>query len=293
MHYANEAARLGYKVPIPMSIGVRVRGAAVGKDERNKSASFFIFDDCRGGLINDFTTGEQIHINAERTADYKSISAPQGSSSAIAADKKARQQAESEKHAEGAAKARYVLSQCVATSTHPYAIRKGITTPGSLVRFSPKFKTLVLPLRDALTDEVTSLQYIDADGAKRFMPGGRIKGCYIACSEIGDRSLIYLCEGFATGRTLATAYPDAMVLAAHSCHNMKPVAEKIVKRWPDRRLIICGDDDRGNPKNPGRKSAEAAALAVGADMMLPNWPADAPIELTDFNDLALWLRAQK
>lgn len=288
--YIDGASRRGYAVPSDISVGKRIRGPAAGKDERNKSASFYIFDDCRGGLITDFTTGEQIYIGVERNNASRPSTAPRRSPSAKAAADKARQQAESEKHAESAKKARYVLSQCVATSNHPYAIRKGITTPGSIVRYSPRYKTIVLPVRDAITDEIASLQYIGSDGGKRFMPDGRTKGCYIACTEIADQSLILLCEGFATGRTLATAYPDAMVMAAHSCHNLTPVAELIRQRWPDRQLIICGDDDRANPNNPGRNAAIDAATAVGADLMLPNWPVDAPLTLTDFNDLDCWRR---
>lgn len=292
-HFASEAARLGYAVPAQMPIGEWVRGPAQGKGERNKSASFLIFPDCCGGLINDWTTGEQIYIGAARNSDYKSKPAPRRSPSAIAKDNKATQQAEAEKLAEVAKKAQWVLTQCVATSGHEYALRKGITTPASLVRFSPKYGTLVLPIRDALTDEVTSLQYISGDGGKRFMPGGRIKGCYIRCTDISDQPQILLCEGFATGRSLAEAYPKAMVIAAHSCHNLTPVAESIRERWPGRQLIICGDDDRASAKNPGRTAAETTALAVGADLMLPAWPGDATLDLTDFNDLAQWLRAQK
>ena len=58
-------------------------------------------------------------------------------------------------------------------------------------------------------------------------------------------------------------------------------------------LVIAGDDDRQTTHNAGRKAANEAALAIGATVVFPQWPHDAPCYLTDFNDLALWLNEQE
>ena len=61
------------------------------------------------------------------------------------------------------------------------------------------------------------------------------------------------------------------------------------RRWPATEMVIAGDDDRRTPGNPGATRAKAAAIASDALLALPQWPADAPESLTDFNDLARWL----
>jgi putative DNA primase/helicase len=70
--------------------------------------------------------------------------------------------------------------------------------------------------------------------------------------------------------------------------NLLPVAMGLRKRYPALPLIIAGDDDRLTKGNPGRAAANAAAAAVGGLVTFPDWPDNAPDNLTDFNDLQLW-----
>ncbi len=100
---------------------------------------------------------------------------------------------------------------------------------------------------------------------------------------------VILCEGWATGCTLAEDVPAAFVMAAIDAGNLEPVALSARRRWPSAELVIAGDDDRLTPGNPGATKAKAAAIASGALLALPQWPKDAPEHLTDFNDLAAWL----
>ncbi|MDT4875053.1 hypothetical protein FQZ97_1103950 [compost metagenome] len=64
-------------------------------------------------------------------------------------------------------------------------------------------------------------------------------------------------------------------------------------RYPDAKIVLAGDDDRQTEGNPGRTAANAAATAVGGLVAFPDWPADAPLTLTDFNDLANWRAAHE
>jgi phage/plasmid primase-like uncharacterized protein len=102
-------------------------------------------------------------------------------------------------------------------------------------------------------------------------------------------SRVILCEGWATGCTLAEDEPTARVLAAIDAGNLEPVAMAARRRWPSTEMVIAGDDDRLTVGNPGVTKAKAAAVASGALLALPQWPQDAPEHLTDFNDLAVWL----
>ena len=72
--------------------------------------------------------------------------------------------------------------------------------------------------------------------------------------------------------------------------NLKPVALALRGDYPDTEIIIAGDDDRLTVGNPGRTSANAAAAACGGLVTFPEWPAEAPQALSDFNDLAAWSR---
>ncbi|MNT78696.1 DNA primase TraC [compost metagenome] len=73
--------------------------------------------------------------------------------------------------------------------------------------------------------------------------------------------------------------------------NLKPVALALRTRYPEQPILIAGDDDRETDGNPGRAAANAAAALVGGQVAFPEWPEDAPADLTDFNDLANWKRA--
>jgi putative DNA primase/helicase len=56
---------------------------------------------------------------------------------------------------------------------------------------------IVVTVRDE-NGTLATLQTIGADGTKRFLPGGRKKGCFFAIGKAPDKSLL-ICEGVATG----------------------------------------------------------------------------------------------
>jgi len=142
--------------------------------------------------------------------------------------------------------------------------------------------------------ELTSLQFISPNGDKRLLPGGRKQGCYIpVAGDPSNFSRIIVCEGWATGCSLAENEPSALVLAAIDAGNLKPVAIAVRYAYPTAELIIAGDDDRLTDGNPGATAAEGAAIAAGATWVLPQWPDDAPDHLSDFNDLAVWRKGGK
>ena len=171
---------------------------------------------------------------------------------------------------------------------HPYLLRKGIKPH----RARQLGSDLVLLLVD-FSGKAWSLQTIDKAGGKRLLAGGKKAGNFIVVDGPDYPARVLVCEGFSTGCTLAEIDPAALVLAAVDCGNLQAVATGARNRWPDADLIVCGDDDRATPGNPGATAARAAALAAGARFALPDWPAAAPVHLSDFNDLHQWQRGQK
>ena len=167
---------------------------------------------------------------------------------------------------------------------HPYLSAKGCR-PYALRQ---QGDMLLVPLYHA--GELVNLQRIGQDGSKRFLSGGRVKGCYSLLGIITAGQPLYLCEGWATGATLhaETGHP---VACAMNAGNLLEVGRHLQRRHPEALLIVAGDDDRQTPGNPGRTAAMLAAAGLSCGLILPPWPADAPLTLTDFNDLRNWREA--
>ena len=275
----------GLEPPDVIEPGKIHRFPGYGKGSSNRAGWCLLFDDGRGGCFGDWSSGiEQTwqakrgkpYSRAERTAFARRV-------------KEARKQAEAERDARqaDAAKRAAVIWNAVspAPGNHPYLIRKRIRPYGARIHRG----ALTLPVMD-FTGKLTSLQFISADGAKLLLTGGRKRGCFIpVAGDMANPSHIIICEGWATGCTLAEDEPAALVLAAIDAGNLELVAVSTRRRWPTVEMVVAGDDDRLTDGNPGATKAKSAATASGALLALPQWPKDAPKHLTDFNDLAVWL----
>lgn len=174
-----------------------------------------------------------------------------------------------------------------ANSGHPYLTSKHI--PALCLR--EVAGELLVPLFNGR--ELVNLQRVSANGEKRFLPSGRVRGCYSPIGNLKPNMPLYICEGWATGVVLHM-YTGAPVACAMNAGNLIHVAEALRDRYGHKiELIVAGDDDRKTIGNPGRKAALEAAKATGALVIFPDWPEGAPIYLSDFNDLHVWLQTQK
>lgn len=171
-----------------------------------------------------------------------------------------------------------------ANPAHPYLLKKRIEP----FYACQKGNLLVLPIMD-ISGNVWSLQYISPTGKKWFFTGGAISKHFIPIYRWPSNTATNLiCEGYATGATLAQANPNASVIATCSAGNLKPVALEIRKNFPNAEIIICSDDDRTKSSNIGLIKANEAAISARAKMIKPDWPSNSPKLLTDFNDLYCW-----
>lgn len=197
-----------------------------------------------------------------------------------------REEQEQRKHSDAALNAASIWSKAeLAQADHGYLVSKGIgaNTARQLN------DCLVLPLID-FTGKLWSLQTIDSKGNKRLLAGGKKTGHFIVVSGTDYPERILICEGWSTGCTLAEQMPECLVLAAIDAGNLATVAKAARQQWPDMDLVVCGDDDRQTEGNPGATAARNAAIAAHCRFALPEWPDDAPLHLSDFNDLASWQR---
>lgn len=197
---------------------------------------------------------------------------------------KAKRHAEQQQqHQQAADKARQIWQKALpANPSHAYLVAKSVA-PHSLRQ---RGNALLVPLIH--DGKLVNLQFIQPDGSKRFLSGGQVKGAYSPIGPLQSGKPLYLCEGWATGATLHqhTGYPIACALNAG---NLLPAGQRLKARYPDLELIIAGDDDRQTEGNTGCTKAIEAANQLGCSVVFPAWPADAPLNLSDFNDLSRWI----
>lgn len=175
---------------------------------------------------------------------------------------------------------------------YPYIVKKGIELPTG-VRTTHDDKMLVIPAFNTDND-ITTIQYINEDGSKRFHPGGQKKGSFFVIGtekgntenldKLGTGEII-LAEGLATGASInqATKLPVAV---AFDAGNLLAVAEKIREKFPNAAITICADNDHRAKENIGIKRAQEAAKKVGGKVIIPTLnKKEVEQGLTDFNDL--------
>lgn len=283
--FQNAMRASGLNPPHDIEIGKIHRFPGIQKNVGNRAGWCFLFDDCKGGVFGDWSTGLsetwQARHDKSQSKEERAILA-----NSIKAAKAKRQDDRKDRQINAANRATLIWNSALpAPRNHPYLILKNIQ-PHNARSYK---NALMLPVLD-FTDRITSLQFITADGRKLLLSGGRKRGCFTPVSgNIKKPSRVIICEGWATGSTLAEDDPAAQVLAAIDAGNLEPVAVAARHRWHSTELIIAGDDDRLTAGNPGATKAKVAAIASGALLALPQWPEDAPKHLTDFNDLANWV----
>ena len=172
------------------------------------------------------------------------------------------------------------LSGDAAARVHPYILAKGVKPYGV-----KQMKTgLMVPLRNA-SGEITSLQFIQPDGTKKFLTGGEITGSYFAIGR--HESILCICEGFATGASTREA-TGFMVAVAFNAGNLLAVAKLMRDKFPEHTIIICADNDVETDGNPGLNKAKEAAEQIGGMFTFVKFQESEVIDgkvPTDFNDL--------
>jgi hypothetical protein len=138
-----------------------------------------------------------------------------------------------------------------------------------------------MPVRDA-AGGLHSLQFIAADGAKRFLTGGRKKGCFYVIGEPNGE--LHVVEGFATGATVLEDTGHAAAICFDG-GNLPAAAKELRGKFSDLRFIVCTDDDIHRPNNPGLTHGREAAAILGASIAVPDFGENRPANASDFNDL--------
>lgn len=174
----------------------------------------------------------------------------------------------------------------------PYLQAKGIQSHAGVLTDREGQKTYI-PVFDADGKQWT-MQYIQEDGTKRFAKDSKKEGCFHpvgGMEGLAAAPVLVVAEGYATAASLAEALGHGTVAALDS-GNLPHVAQALREKYPDKPIVIAGDDDKQQEiergRNPGRTKGEEAAQAVGGKAVFPIFaPGEQQAQrLSDFNDLA-------
>lgn len=172
----------------------------------------------------------------------------------------------------------------------PYLQSKGLESHKGLFT-DGKTATTYIPAQDA-NDKIWTMQYIQEDGTKRFARQSRKDGCFHVVGGMDglkSAKVFVISEGYATAATLSECL-KMPVIAAFDAGNLVSVAKSLHERYPDKPIIIAGDDDRhlveAQGRNPGRAKAMEAAKLVGGQAIFPKFANDEKGRaFKDWNDL--------
>ncbi|TOK33231.1 DNA primase, partial [Vibrio parahaemolyticus] len=244
-------------------------------DKKGERAGFYVghLDGHPAGYISNNRTGVDMKWKSK---GYSLDPAEKAKLQAEAAEKLAARAAELEQAQEATAErvGKQTANLMPVTEPTPYMHNKGIQPhPGVLT--DAEGKKTYIPAHDENGKQWT-MQYIQEDGTKRFAKDSRKEGCFHIVG--GDMKALeaapalVLQEGYATAATNAEALGFATV-AAFDSGNLPNVAKALHDKFPDKPVVILGDDDRHQEltqgTNPGKTKAQEAAKAVGGKAAFP------------------------
>lgn len=175
-------------------------------------------------------------------------------------DRERAEQAQQAAQEAAAERARSILTHARKVASTAYTERKLL--PSGCYLTNSAGATLIR-IQDE-TGQTVNIQRIAPDGAKKFLPGGRVSGCF---HVLNGKAPAILCEGYATGVTIQAA-TGREVIIAFSANNLPKVARVLAGRVS---LVAADHDTSGT----GEKYAKETGL-----------PYLMPPTVGDWNDYA-------
>jgi len=190
--------------------------------------------------------------------------------------KSEREQLQKSEQESAAIEANQIWNGSPIAESHEYLSNKKIKPHGVRVH---KDGRLIVPAF-GVSGDIQSLQFVDKDGSKLFLPGGKISGGYYFIPGDGT---VAICEGFATGASIHEA-TGFSVFVAFNAGNLKPVSKLVKSKNKGFQIIICCDNDLWTKGNPGIIKGIEAARSIKAPFVYPVFK-NTSSKPTDFNDL--------
>jgi putative DNA primase/helicase len=274
-------AAVGIKPPRRTVPGKWVQCPVDGKAATNGSGRVLVFDDGRGGLAWNWSTGQQQRFSAEGLGANETR-APKR-------DPEAEARAMAELH-EIARACERIVRACT-PGPHPYLVAKGFPDEHGLViedvrpclpsghlgeriaRAMPEGDGPLLIVPGRVGRQITTVQFITPEGVKKNILGGVMGG---AAHRIATGRETWVAEGIATALSVRAALRllgrSATVLSAFSAQNVARVAGGL------RGAIIAADHDKPIEQFGGLGTGEYWSRKSGCRWVMP--PARG-----DWNDM--------
>ncbi|HIT04378.1 MAG TPA: hypothetical protein IAC22_07690 [Candidatus Caccocola faecipullorum] len=191
-----------------------------------------------------------------------------------------------------------------ANPLHKYILKKGLSGAHGARQLGD---LLVIPYYFP-DGSIATVQTISGDGSKRFEKDAPKMGnfCFLSgkrelaeggkkalstngCSESGGLPSVisarcWVCEGWATGRTIADALGDDVIVAADA-GNLRPVIDNVREKWGQTEFVVAADNDRYKRMgNTGGAAAFKIFEETGIPFVFPDF--DEGEKLSDWNDYA-------
>ena len=172
-------------------------------------------------------------------------------------------------------KVEYLLSKATLGQSQ-YLTKKGLTFDLPLLDNGRIFAPML-----NLHNEYAGGQFIEPDGSKHLMKGSNKKSAFIlvrsvlsrpaeVCANLLAHNEIIICEGLATGISIAEFRLQSIVISAIDAGNLIHVAKGIRELNPTAKIIIAGDNDIGQSPNTGLAKAIEASQAVNGYYSVPD-----------------------
>lgn len=261
----------GFTPPRTLKIGAidRIDGT---DDKRGKKSGWYIYNEIEDtqadsaavvgvASYGDWKTGinETWSSRADHQMNDKERAAYHAKREAM---RIAREQEEIRRHEEAAKTAFEIWSNAPDAESHPYLEKKGVKSAQGLKLHNDG--RLIIPI--AIENQIVSLQFIDKDGGKRFLTGGKLKGGWFMIE--GESQTIYIAEGYSTAFSIYQA-TGSTVYVSFNANNLYEIAAFVKNKHLDSRIIITGDDDTKGINNIGRIKAEQTAQGLGLELIFP------------------------
>jgi putative DNA primase/helicase len=237
---------------------------------RKKSVSAKLFADGKGGFLHDWRTGEKHYWFENESLSHQKRQERQKEIERIKHDQDERQTLI---HKKVAIQAKELFTSSIdALESHPYLIKKKVKP----FDIRQQGNNLLIPVCSVQGD-YQSIQFINPDGQKWFLKGGKTKG---GCHFIGEISMnkpVYIAEGYATAYSV---YKDTgcLSIVAFNASNLVPVAVDLRKHLPAHEIVIASDCDP-----IGQKFAIQASQEVNGSVLIPDF-GDNLNGFSDWND---------
>lgn len=167
-----------------------------------------------------------------------------------------------------------------ADDAHPYLARKGVKPHGARTTGDGR---LIVPLYDNQTGDLSSLQYIAADGSKQYHGGARTKDCSWMVGTTDDATTVYIAEGFATAATIHETMGQPCVVA-YSASGLVPAAGMVRERFPKLEAVVVADNDTNGV---GQMHADQAAAKYGVRVVTIPQIDGQPTDANDYRATGL------